>query len=211
MKLTRAYLTWPAPVAEAQPTWPAHRGQGRLLPPARRQRRRQPRRRGVPRRQLPAWLPPRRPGLPPHRHATPRAVWLSLSLPRTLSPPLFLSHTATELSRRHRRHSSWPPTSPRPAIPPTSSASLPRTSTPNYTTPDALKPRRRALLLCMAAGDRHCRPSPPSLPRGHRAARLTRRELLLRPPLSPCSIAPRSRRSHRAREPSASGHGAAVV
>ena len=74
----------------------------------------------------------------PSRDATqPSRPPLTLPRPRPLLCPAPLT---TEWSRRHRHRSSWPLTSPRPAILTTSSASLPCTSTPNYMTPYALKP-----------------------------------------------------------------------
>ena len=86
---------------------PAHQALSCRLPPRASRRGRVPDARSYtprpPPPSLPAWL---RLDASGRCHATPRAVRLSLSLPRTRSPPLFF------LPERLRRHRSPPPRTP---------------------------------------------------------------------------------------------------
>ena len=146
----------------------------------------------------PAWLPPRRSGPSPRRHAT--SPTPSRSLP-CLTPPLVLSPSRAEHHRRRCPLSPWPPSSPRLSEQSTGSASISRVSPSARTMPDALPcplPRHLRRLCPEIAGGRTTSSSPPRARRGHRS---NRRELLSIFPLTPLLVSPSSSDSYRGQIP----------
>ena len=147
---------------------------------------------------LPAWLPPRRPGRLPRRHATPptlsHSLWIS-PLP-LFSPP----RAAADVARNHRGHSHFLAPSLRTRAQPGPQAPLRRPT-------EARMPQDDAAAFLPDHGHRmppSDSPSP-SPPRARRPSLRTHREPLSISPLSPCPSAPSIHPGCRSRQFLAAG------